>query len=88
MIAYDFAVPWRDENARGLNGVVSVQTSDLTGNKDTLVRDVVKILNKKLESSNEYTLRKVTRVTLHGVRLGNDFPLRHAVPDVFVSTPW
>uniref|UniRef100_A0AAV1TI60 Uncharacterized protein n=1 Tax=Peronospora matthiolae TaxID=2874970 RepID=A0AAV1TI60_9STRA len=90
MLASSFPVPWRDETTRGLHGVVNVQHSDFNekDSEEILVRDVIQILNKKLESASSGTkLDEVTRIMLHGVRLSNDIPLNRFIPGLSGSSP-
>uniref|UniRef100_A0AAV1TJU9 Uncharacterized protein n=1 Tax=Peronospora matthiolae TaxID=2874970 RepID=A0AAV1TJU9_9STRA len=87
MLPYIFPVVWRDATGRELSGVIDIESSDFCemDNEEIVVRDLVDILNRKLESSDKD--REVTRIMLHGMRLDNDLALSRVVPELAGSSP-
>ncbi|CAI5739944.1 unnamed protein product [Peronospora destructor] len=91
MLASPLPIPWKDVNQHGLHGVVEIHSSDFREKKteEIRVRDVIAIVNRRVQekSSNGNILREVNHLMLHGVRVNNNYPLDHIIPELAGSSP-
>lgn len=91
MLASPLPIPWKDANHHGLHGVVEIHSSDFCEMEmeEICVRDVVAIVNKKVQStmSKGKMWREVNHLMLHGVRVNNNYPLEHIIPELAGSSP-
>ncbi|CAH0473860.1 unnamed protein product [Peronospora belbahrii] len=94
MLAAPIPIPWKDAKKPGLHGVIEIHETDFHNQKkrtsDLFVRDVVAIVNKKVQNyslENGNVLREVTHLMLHGMPINNDYCFKSIIPDLAGSSP-